>query len=187
LALLLSQILLQISKNRWSGCILIGAMGIMMAMPGPIVNLLVLQFLDRSEPKWFAFLADRTLLGPILALQSRCLPVVFGMSWIARERFANLNRESLQLDRGLSFRKKLWIEMRGLLKPITTAFLVSVFVAFGDQASYLLVQPPGVTSVAMRMFDLLHYGIKNREAGLALAIVIGTTLPATFLLRRILE
>jgi ABC-type Fe3+ transport system permease subunit len=52
------------------------------------------------------------------------------------------------------------------------AFWIGFSIAFGDLASYLLIQPPGVTTVAMRMFDLLHYGTKNREAGLAVALAI---------------
>jgi ABC-type Fe3+ transport system permease subunit len=58
-------------------------------------------------------------------------------------------------------------------------------IAFGDLASYLLVQPPGVTTVAMRMFELLHYGIRNREASLALLLSAFALLPSWWLARRI--
>lgn len=68
-----------------------------------------------------------------------------------------------------------------MLKPILATLFISFTLAFGDLSSYLLVQPPGVTTIAMRMFDLLHYGTKNREAALALFLALLTTIPCAFL------
>ncbi len=171
-------------RGRRSSWFAIGLMGFLLALPGPIINLMVIYIFDRREPQWMGFLADRTLCGPIFALQSRCLPIVFGVLWLARERFNKKNASLLQMDLGLPYSTRIWILMQAIKQPIAVALVVAFFVSFADLSSYLLVQPPQVTTVAMRMFDLLHYGIKNRESGLALTLVIASALPTWLLVRR---
>ncbi len=183
-AMVLGVLTLGCVRGRRSSWFAIGLMGFLLALPGPIVNLMVIYIFDRREPEWMGFLADRTLCGPIFALQSRCLPIVFGVLWLARERFKKKNSSLLQLDLGLPNSTRIWILMKAIKQPIAVALVVAFFVSFADLSSYLLVQPPQVTTVAMRMFDLLHYGIKNRESGLALTLVIASALPTWLLVRR---
>ncbi len=183
LAVLLCLGLLCCTRAKWSSQIAIGLMVCLLAIPGPMVNLFVIWLFDRREPEWVGFLADRTLCGPILALQSRCLPIVFGILWLARDRYQKKNERLLLMDRGLPLATRLWILCIALRAPLVLAPIVSFFVAFADLSSYLLVQPPQVTTVAMRMFELLHYGIKNRESGLALALVLAGLLPTILWMR----
>ncbi len=185
LALVLGIVLTACVRTRWSSWLAIGLMACLLALPGPIINFVVIEIFDRKEPEWIVTLADRTLCGPILALQSRCLPIVFGVLWIARERFQKHHERLLQLDRGLPYLTRVWIFFKAMMNPIAIALMVAFFVAFSDLASYLLVQPPQVTTVAMRMFDLLHYGIKNRESGLALTLVLAGAIPTCLFLRHI--
>ncbi len=185
LALVLGIVLAACVRARWSNWIAIGLMAFLLALPGPIVNLIVIGIFDRKEPEWIGFLADRTLCGPVLALQSRCLPIVFGVLWLARQRYEKHQLRLLQLDKGLPYFTRIWILFKAMVNPLAVALVVAFFVAFSDLASYLLVQPPQVTTVAMRMFDLLHYGIRNRESGLALTLAIAGTIPTCLFLRRI--
>ena len=185
LAFVLGVLLVGCARSRWSSRIAIGMMAFLMALPGPIVNLIVISIFDRREPEWVGLLADRTLCGPILALQSRCLPIVFGVLWLANERFKKNNASQLQMDKGLHYTTRIWIIMQALRQPIAVALVIAFSVSFADLSSYLLVQPPQVTTVAMRIFELLHYGIKNRESGLALTLIIAAAVPTWWLLRRI--
>ncbi len=177
LSMVLGVGMLSCSAAKWSSWIAIGLMVCLLATPGPIVNLGVIWLMDRREPEWIGFLADHTLCGPILALQSRCLPIAFGMLWLATNRYQRNNERLLQMDRGLTWSTRTWILFVAIRRPIVASLVVSFFIAFADLSSYLLVQPPQVTTVAMRMFDLLHYGIKNRESGLALTLVLAGSLP----------
>lgn len=184
LSLVLGVAMVGCAKAPWATWLAIGLMAFLLALPGPIINLLIISLLDRREPAWVGFLADRTLIGPILALQSRCLPIVFGVLWLAKKRFATNNDRLLQLDQGLPYLSRTWILLKAMLNPLVVALVIAFFVSFADLSSYLLVQPPQVTTVAMRMFDLLHYGIKNRESGLALTLVIASAIPTLFFVRR---
>ena len=185
LSFVLGVLLVGCTRGRWSSWVSIGSMAFLLALPGPIVNLIVISVFDRREPQWIGLLADRTLCGPILALQSRCLPIVFGVLWLAKERFKKNNAGLLQMDKGLPYTTRIWILTQALRQPIAVALVIAFSVSFADLSSYLLVQPPQVTTVAMRMFDLLHYGIKNRESGLALTLVIAAAVPTWWLLHRI--
>jgi ABC-type Fe3+ transport system permease subunit len=78
----------------------------------------------------------------------------------------------LRLEHNLPWQARWYLWIRYSQWGWIIALMIGFSVAFGDLASYLLVQPPGVTTIAMRMFDLLHYGTKNREAGLAVALAM---------------
>jgi ABC-type Fe3+ transport system permease subunit len=144
----------------------------MLAIPGPLINLAIGQLLNRCLPVALSFLSDRTLIGPILALQFRVLPVVFGLLWIIRQQYQDRLGELMQLESQLPAKSRIYSWVRYSQWGWITTLWIGLCIAFGDLASYLLVQPPGVTTVAMRMFDLLHYGTKNREAGLAVALAL---------------
>lgn len=160
----------------------IGCMVFLLALPGPLVNLLVLRLLSISNSAWLAYISDRTLVGPVIALQFRCLPIAFGILWLTKERFYRRHKMELQLDAGQSLLIRAWIWGFGMKVPIVFALSIAFVIAFADLATYLLVLPAGVTTVAMRMFDLLHYGVKNQEAALALILFIMSFFVIGFLL-----
>jgi iron(III) transport system permease protein len=161
----------------------VGVMVFLLALPGPIVNLSVSWLFHTALPLSMQFLGDQTLLGPILALQSRCLPVAYGILWLARGRYEAQHDALLAMDAGLPAWLRAWVWLRYARSAIGASALACAMIAMGDLASYLLVQPPGVTTVAMRMFDLLHYGIRNREASLALVMSALAALPSWWLFR----
>ena len=62
---------------------------------------------------------------------------------------------------------------------------IALALAAGELSATLLVAPPGVTTVPMRVFQLLHYGVDDRVAALALSVfgLLGLVLLATATLR----
>ena len=50
------------------------------------------------------------------------------------------------------------------------AWLVAVAVSLGDLAASILVVPPGITTLSIRIFGLLHYGVEDDVAGICLAL-----------------
>ena len=51
------------------------------------------------------------------------------------------------------------------------AFLLSLAVGLGDLAASILVVPPGVATLSIHIFSLLHYGVEDQVAGICLALV----------------
>jgi iron(III) transport system permease protein len=162
----------RLNSRRGNWAIFLGVVFGILALPGPIVNLVVLRLTNGIHADWFAFLVDRTLAAPVVALQFRSLPIALVIMTIAMIRFESRNEVVLQMDRGLRWTTRAWIYAKALMGPWFATGAICFFVAFADLSSYLLVQPPGVTTVAMRMFDLLHYGVKNQDAGLALVLAL---------------
>jgi iron(III) transport system permease protein len=54
---------------------------------------------------------------------------------------------------------------------VALAFLLSLAVGLGDLAASILVVPPGVTTLSIHIFGLLHYGVEDQVAGICLALV----------------
>jgi ABC-type Fe3+ transport system permease subunit len=182
LSLLISIFLLAISKRTMLLPITFAILGCMIALPGPLINLAVSKLMLGGLPESLSWLYDQTLLPPILALQFRTLPIAFGSLWLAWAQYQRKYKELLAIESLLTYRWKLWIACRWMLWPTLATWTIAFTVAFGELSSYLLVQPPGVTTIAMRMFDLLHYGTKNREAALALFLAILGSLPCLILI-----
>ena len=56
-------------------------------------------------------------------------------------------------------------------RALVLAWIVALAVALGDLAASILVMPPGVTTLSIRIFNLLHYGVEDRVAGICLALI----------------
>jgi iron(III) transport system permease protein len=51
------------------------------------------------------------------------------------------------------------------------AWLAALSISLGDLAASILVVPPGVTTLSIRIFGLLHYGVEDQVAGICLAMI----------------
>jgi iron(III) transport system permease protein len=138
---------------------------ILAMIPGPVVSLLVIQFFNRPM---FSFLYDRTLVPSVVAVLPRAIPAAY---LVLRAGYRMLDRSVLDcaaLD-GCGTLGRLWsIDAARLKRPLMLAGIATFLVACGDLSATLLVLPPSVTTVASRLFGLLHSGVRQQEAGLAL-------------------
>lgn len=165
--------------NRWARWLaaIIGA--VCMTLPGPMIGLGLIAMLNQSDWDWLAYLNDRTILAPWLAITVRCLPLVLLVVWFS---FRLVPRETLEVARldGVGPVGQLFhVVIPQCFAAIVCAWLVGLAIAIGDLAASILVVPPGVTTIAIRVFGLVHYGVNDRLAalclwtiGMLLAIVI---------------
>ena len=49
------------------------------------------------------------------------------------------------------------------------AWLVCVAFAMGEVSASILVVPPGMSTLSQRIFNLVHYGVEDRLAGICLS------------------
>jgi iron(III) transport system permease protein len=59
---------------------------------------------------------------------------------------------------------------------VLAAGCVALILAIGELAATVLVVPPGVSTLSIRIFGLMHYGAEDRVAALCLAIWLLTGL-----------
>ena len=63
---------------------------------------------------------------------------------------------------------------RSDVAALSAAWLAALAVSAGDLAATILTAPPGVTTVPIRVFGLLHAGVDDQAAGICLTVVFGT-------------
>ncbi len=142
-----------------------------LAVPGPILGLGVIKVLDRPELPWLAELYDRSILAPFLALWVRGLPPAVFVLWYALRTVPQEMLESAAVD-GAGPVARLWLIALPIRWPaVGLAFIVSLAVSLGDLAASILVVPPGVQTLSIHVFGLLHYGVEDQVAGVCLALL----------------
>ncbi len=120
-------------------------------------------------------LLDRSLVAPVLALQFRLFPLLAFPLLLVRFRWLQSYGDLIALDglKGWALEKRF---LFGNIHVVIAILLLGMAVAVSELASYLLLLPAGVCPLAMRIFELLHYGVRYKEAGLCLFLAfIGMT------------
>ena len=158
------------TRRAWGAIAALGIVAAGMAIPGPVIGLGVIWLLnwDSVLSNW---LYDRTLLAPCLAMVIRCLPLTILVSWHAlRSVSADVLEAAATEGVGASGRL-LRIAAPQRVPAFAAAWLAAFAVSLGDLAATILVTPPGVSTIAIRVFGLLHAGVDDQVAGLCLSSV----------------
>jgi iron(III) transport system permease protein len=144
-----------------------------LAIPAPLWGVWVIKLLSHSHDSVFApltVLYDRTLAAPILVQTIRALPLVSLWLW---SQFSSIPRDLVEAARSEgagAFSQLMRVALPLRLPAVATAALAGLLIAFGEVSATLLVVPPGVTTISVRVFQLIHYGIDDRVAAVCLSI-----------------
>jgi iron(III) transport system permease protein len=140
------------------------AMLLMVAIPGPLVGIIIAQLLNR--PGFLGQLYITTLAAPIIAQQFRLLP----LAWlIVCGLIASIPRQTWDLARsdGLSQSRTLrTVLMPAIGARLAVAAVILMLVSVGELSCSMGVLPPGVTTTSMRLFEILHFGMRHQDSGL---------------------
>ncbi|MCX7425803.1 MAG: ABC transporter permease subunit [Planctomycetia bacterium] len=145
---------------------------VFLAVPGPMIGLGIIEVMNQPDCPILVKLYDQSILAPVAALAFRGLPLATLILWHA---FATLPGEVLDaaaVDGAGPIGRLVRIALPSRLPALALAWLVALAVALGDLAASILVVPPGVTTLSIRIFGLLHYGVEDQVAGICLAQVI---------------
>ena len=146
----------------------------LIAAPGPLVGMVIISAMNRSSPVWLGQLYDNTLLAPILAQQFRLFPMAWLLSQAILAGLSARVWEQATLD-GLSS----WQKLIRIIAPQTwrlwiVAALILIVLSVGELSCSILVLPPGVTTLSMRRFEMLHFGMRHQDSGLCgLLLMLG--------------
>ncbi|MBA4105393.1 MAG: hypothetical protein C0485_06510 [Pirellula sp.] len=162
----------QSRRPRW-GRALAAAVAIAIAVPAPLWGVWAIDLLNHpADSIWspLTFLYDRTLLAPAALQSIRALPIVGLWLW---SQLASVPRDLLEAARseGAGPLTQLWrVALPLRWTGVAAAAGVALVLAMGELSASLLVLPPGVTTISVRIFQLLHYGVDDRVAALALSV-----------------
>jgi iron(III) transport system permease protein len=156
-----------------------------LAMPGPLVALCLIALLNRPELPWLVTLYDQTLLAPWLALVIRTLPWTTLLLWFALRSVPQDVLDAAAVDGARPVTRLLWIVLPLRAGAVALAWLVAFVLAAGDMSFTIIVLPPGVETLAVRMLRLIHEAADNEVAAVCLVILAalsGITAVAAWLL-----
>ncbi|MBN1910634.1 MAG: iron ABC transporter permease, partial [Pirellulales bacterium] len=143
-----------------------------LALPGPLIGLAVIWLLNRPDWPRLTFLYDQSILAPVLALVVRALPPAVLILWHAFRSVPQTTLDAAALEGAGPCRQLVQIALPCRWRAVALAWLVAWVVALGDLAASVLVVPPGVTTLSIRIFTLLHYGVEDEVAGICLAQIV---------------
>lgn len=168
LALLLSLATAWLVRRRPRPTALAWALSVIgIALPGPIIGLGVIALLNHPISP-LDYLYDRTLLGPILAVVVRVVPLTFIVLWWGLYTLDDEPLDAAAVDGAGSWRKLISIALPQRWPLLVAASIAAFVIASGDVSASLLVLPPGPReTIARRMFGLIHVGADDQVAGVA--------------------
>jgi iron(III) transport system permease protein len=188
-AVALSSILAWTARgSRSVGGITLVLVAVGLATPGPVIGVSVIWLLNRPEVPWLVYLYDYSLAAPVLALAVRCFPVAALVLWHAYRWLPEAWLDALRLEGAGPLRLFVHLGLRVRWRALALAWLLAMVVAVGDLAASILVVPPGVTTLSIRIFGLLHYGVEDQVAGICLALAVlvgGVLIVSIWLVRRL--
>lgn len=158
-------------RGGWSGTVVLLVTAVSLATPGPIVGLTLIGLLNRPEIPPLVWLYDQSILAPWLAFSIRGLGPATLILWHAFRTIPQEMLDGAAVDGAGAMTRLLRIVLPSRVWALALAWLVALAVALGDLAAAVLVVPPGVTTLSIRIFGLLHYGVEDRVAGICLAQV----------------
>jgi len=155
---------------------------ICLAIPGPMIGLSVIWLLNREQSDLLVWLYDRTIFAPWLAMLVKALPIAVLILWYAFRTVPDELLESASSEGAGAVARFIRIGLPSRWRSLAGAWLAAFAVASGDLAASILVIPPGITTIPVRVFGLLHSGVDDQVAGICLTTVwgfctIGTVLP----------
>jgi iron(III) transport system permease protein len=159
-----------------------------LATMGPLVGVVLIRLFTLRDDAWLIWLYDRTIFPPALAAAWRGLPVAIFVCWSAMSAAHPQLSEAARVD-GANVWQRFWhVGLRLHGPALAVAWLAALALACGELSATILVIPPGITTLTLRVFGLLHAGVTNQAAALcltALAVVFLLAVLVSRLLRRV--
>ena len=155
-------------RGGWRGLPGLLVATVAMVIPWPLIGMWTIWCVDRISVDLVYWFYDQTILAPVICLVVRCFPVTLLLTWVHVQAIPLSLIDQAILEGAnrwrLFWHLVVWPNRAGL--GVVT--LVTFAIGMGDLASTVLVLPPGMTTVAFRVFDLVHYGVRYELAGLGL-------------------
>ncbi len=157
-------------KSRWLGVLAIGVALVCLVVPGPFLALAIIGLLNQPDLPWLLWLYDRSILAPWMALTVRAMGPAVLVLWHAVRTIPQPMLDSAATE-GCGWLGQLGrIVLPQRVPALGVAWLIGLAVALGDLTASILVVPPGVETLSIHIFNLVHYGVEDQVAGICLAL-----------------
>ncbi len=147
------------------------AVALALVLPGPLLALATMRILNRPGLPLLNWLYDQSVLAPWLVLSVRAIGPATLVVWHALSTVPRGLVDAAAVDGAGPWQRFFRVVLPIRWPALLLAWLVALAMATADLAATILVVPPGVTPLSIRVFGLLHYGVYDQVAGICLALV----------------
>ncbi|MGD9721644.1 MAG: ABC transporter permease [Pirellulales bacterium] len=148
------------------------AVALCLALPGPLIGLGLIALFNAAPWSWLAWLYDRSIV-PICAAQTiRALPCATLVLWFALRTFPTDLLASATLEGATPLVRFVRIVLPARKTALAAAWIAALAMASGELDASILVVPPGVNTLPIHIFGLIHYGVDDQVAGVALLVML---------------
>jgi iron(III) transport system permease protein len=149
-----------------------------LTIPGPLLGVGCIYLLNRPTDSLFAFLGTLydSNFAPWLVQTIRALPLATLIVWPALASVPQAMLDTAATDGSGWWGQLLRIALPQRWPAVVAAWLVGLAIAVGELAATILVirpQPGGATTISVRIFQMLHYGVDDHAAAISLLMVLG--------------
>lgn len=159
-------------RGGWSFWGSMLGLALLLAVPGPVLGIVLIRFFNQPSIPGLVFLYDRTICAPVLATTLRALPIVALILWHGISALPDAVIEAAKLDGASRWQRWRFVEIPQCWPVIGCGWLVAMALSIAELSASILVVPPGVTTLAIRIFNLMHYGVEDRLGGLCLFTIL---------------
>ena len=157
--------------SNMAAAVALGATVAALAVPGPLVSLGLIAVFNHPRFAGLNYLYDRTIAVAVLAQSVRALPFAMFLAWHALRAVPRSLVEAALLD-GAGPVTRMWLVLRQRLFAIGIAGVATAVLSLSELSSTLLVVPPGIEPLSVRLFGLLHYNVEDQVAAITLMLFL---------------
>ena len=176
--------------SRLGRILALGSTSVLLALPGPVLGIGVSLALNRPTQWWgdnssvlgriadgLAAMADSPVVL-VWLLTLRTLPFTVLVLWPAVRLVNRTMIEAAEID-GAGWWGRLWhIELPSCRSALAAAALVTAVLSLGEVGGSIIVAPPGLQPLSVRIQILAHWGVENSLAGICLVLLVAALLVA---------
>lgn len=140
-----------------------------LAVPGPVLATTVIWFVNQPVPL-LAWLYDSTVFAAVVTLTLKLLPLAWLGCEMAWSSLPTGIRELSALEGAGPLHTLVSVALPMRKGALLCVGALTMLFAAGDVSASILVLPPGVCTIAYRVFDRLHTGADQQVAGLCLML-----------------
>lgn len=166
-------------RSLWGVGVTLVLLAAALSVPGPVLGLAAIWCFNRAELPGLVWLYDHTPAACWLVQAVRGVPPAALLLWHALRSVPREQLDAAAIDGAGPVVRLCVVALAQRKAACAAAFLAALVAAASELDATLLVAPPGLETVSMHVFNLLHYDITDRVAGLSLALYAASVLAGT--------
>jgi iron(III) transport system permease protein len=139
---------------------------VLLATPGPLLGMAVNA--PRPLSSFTAWLYDRTIFAPTLAVTLRSLPAALLICWYALASLPDDTLEAARSEGAGALTRLLRVVAPQRAGALAAAWLAAFALGTGDLSCSILTMPPGIDTIPRHVFGMIHFGVTDQVAGVCL-------------------